>query len=230
MLRTTVGVSFLVLFGVLSACSSKATDNDNGGGNGAVLGGSGGSGSGGSSGGSGGSSSNSGGSAGTRANTAGTTAANGGTAGTTGGTNGLCSGDLLTCVDDTMATFCDPDTGVKETFSCIEDAASFGFVSSGCMMGTGLTADQCAIESVADEKCLKGAQNYAFCGGFTADDELVNIYINCFQDNNGGHAVVQCFADYMKTDADCMAAEQACLGLGAGGAGAGGADGAGGAP
>jgi hypothetical protein len=224
MLRTTVGVSFLVLFGVLSACSSKATDNDNGGGNGAVLGGSGGSGS-------GGSSSNSGGSAGTRANTAGTTAANGGTAATTGGTNGLCSGDALTCIDDTMATFCDPDTGVEETFSCIEDAASIGFVSSGCTMGTGLTEDTCAFDSVADAKCLKGAQGYAFCGGFTTNEQLLNIYINCFQDNNGGHTVVQCFADYvsptMMADTDCMAAEQACLGLGAGGAG--GADGAGGA-
>ena len=229
MLRTTVGVSFLVLFGVLSACSSKATDNDKGGGgNGTVLGGSSGSGSGGSGGTTGGSN----GSAGTRTNTAGTTAANGGTSANTGGTNGLCPGDLLHCIDDTMATFCDPDTGVEETFSCIDDAATIGFVSSGCTMGTGVEADECAIESVADEKCLAGAQGYAFCGGFTTDEQLLNIYINCFQDNNGGRVVVQCFADYVSetkmADSDCMAAEQACLGLGAGGAG--GATGAGGAP
>jgi|GEM_PF-4029594 len=222
MLRTTVGVSFLVLVGVMSACSSKPADTNGSGGNGAVLGGS--------------STGGSGGSGGTRAGTAGAGSGNGGTAANTSGSNGLCPGDTVTCIDDTMATFCDPDTGVEEDFSCIDDAAEIGFVSSGCTMGTALTADKCTLESVADEKCFAGAQGYAFCGGFTSDDELLNIYINCFQDNNGGHAIVQCFADYvsetMTADSDCMAAEEACLGIGAGGAGAGGGDagGAGGAP
>jgi len=221
MLRTTVGLSFLVLFGVLSACSSKATDNNNGsGGNGAVLGGS-----------------NSGGSGGTRSDTAGTTSANAGTAANTAGSNGLCPGDTLTCIDDKTATFCDANTGVEETLNCTDDFAKLGFVSSGCTTGTGITKDQCAIDSVTDEKCFAGAQGYAFCGGYTQSDSI-DIYIDCYQDFMGMHAIVQCVSDYvsetMMADTDCDAAAQACLGSGAGGDGAGGAGpgagGAGGAP
>lgn len=220
MLRTTVGLTFLVLLGAASACSSKATDDNKGsGGNGSLLGGS-------SSGGTGGASGSTGGIVGRAGATA--------TAGTTG--NGLCPGDVLTCVDDKTATFCDPDTGVEETFNCATDAAELGFESSGCTMGTALTEDECALDSVKDAKCLAGAQGYAFCGGFTTDQQLFNIYVNCFQDYMGAHTIVQCFSDYvsatMTADSDCLAAEEACFGLGAGGAGPGGmgGDGAGGAP
>jgi len=132
----------------------------------------------------------------------------------------------LTCLDEDMATFCNSTTGVEETFSCVEDAAGIGFVSSGCKMGTALTEDECALDSVADAKCLAGAQGYAFCGGFTTDEDLFNIYVNCFQDYMGAHTIIPCFADYvsetMTTDADCQAAVDNCF-PGVGGAGAGGA-------
>jgi hypothetical protein len=226
MLRTSVGVCLLVVLGAAGACSSKSTkdDDDATAGKGSILGGS-----------------SSGGTAGASA-TAGTRTDVGGTGtgtGTGGGTaNGLCPGPILTCVDATMATFCDPDTGVEETFSCVDDAKEIGFSSSGCKKGSGLTEDECALESVADEACLAGAQAYAFCFGFTTNQQLFNIYVNCFQDNMDAHTIIPCFGEYvsetMTADADCQNAADACL-PGAGGAGAGGAGsdptaGAGGAP
>jgi hypothetical protein len=218
MLRTTVGLSFLVLFGVASACSSKSTDNNTTGGtggNGAVLGGS--------------STGGTGTAVGGVVGRAGTTATGGSAVG-----NGLCPGDTITCVDDMTATYCDPDTGIEENFNCADDAKNIGFVSSGCTMGTGLTADKCAIDSVADDKCFAGAQGYVFCAGLTTDEDLFNVYVNCFQDYMGVKTMVQCIGDYvsqtMTADSDCLAAQDACLGGGVGGAGAGGAsDGAGGA-
>jgi hypothetical protein len=222
MLRTTVGVSFLVLFGGLSACSSKATDNGTGGGgNGAVLGGSSGSGSGGI----GGSGSGSGG---TRTNTAGTTAANAGTAGSTGGTNGLCPDDTITCVDDTQAMGCNPNTGVVETIDCVERYATLGLTSTGCSASA--EGEGCDVTDFKDAACLAGAEAYAFCANAT-DADFVDVYISCFQDFMGSHALVTCLGNYvsatMTTDADCQMAVDVCID-GAGGAG--GASGAGGAP
>ncbi|HEX2874666.1 MAG TPA: hypothetical protein VHP33_25620 [Polyangiaceae bacterium] len=211
MLRTSVGVCLLVVLGAAGACSSKSTkdDDDTTAGKGSILGGSNGGGTGGAS------------SAGTRTDTGGTATSTGGTA------NGLCPGPILTCVDDTMATFCDPDTGVEETFSCVDDAKEIGFNSSGCTKGSGLTEDECALDSVADEACLAGAQAYAYCGGFTTNQQLFNIYVNCFQDYMDGHTIIPCFAEYvsetMTADEDCNNAVEACLGIEVGGAGSGGA-------
>lgn len=217
MLRTSVGVCLLVVLGVAGACSSKSTkdDDDATAGKGAILGG--------------GSSSG-----GTNGATAGTRTDTGGTATSTGGTaNGLCPGAILTCLDDTTAKFCDPDTGVEETFSCVDDAKEIGFNSSGCTKGSGLTEDECALDSVADEACLAGAQAYAYCGGFMTNQELFNIYVNCFQDYMDAHTIIPCFGEYvsetMTTDADCNNAVEACLGVDVGGAGGAGSDGTAGA-
>jgi hypothetical protein len=238
MQRTTVGVSFLVLFGVLSACSSKATDNNDGnGGNGTVLsGGSGGGANGGAGGGvtpsggtisSGGTSS--GGSGGTNAST---TGGNAGRAGATSsaGMNGLCADDTITCIDDAQATGCNPNTGSVEIIDCVEYYATLGVTSTGCSV----TADGagCDVTDFKDAACLAGAEAYAFCAN-ASDQDLVSVYIDCFQDYMGAHTVVTCLGDYvsptMMMDADCQNAVDACL-AGAGGAGSGPGDGAGGAP
>jgi hypothetical protein len=236
MQRTTVGVSFLVLFGVLSACSSKATDNNDGnGGNGTVLGG--GSGGGANGGASGGGTTSSGGtmsgggttSGGTNA---GTTGGNAGRAGATSsaGTNGLCADDTITCVDDAKATGCNPNTGSVETVDCVEYYATLGVTSTGCSV----TADGagCDVTDFKDAACLAGAEAYAVCAN-ASDQDFVSVYIDCFQDYMGAHTVVTCLGDYvsatMMTDADCQNAVDACLD-GAGGAGSGPGDGAGGAP
>lgn len=227
MLRTAVGLSFLVLFGALSACSSKSTDNGSGAaGNGAVLGGT----SSGGSPGSGGVANN--GTAGTSTNTAGTSANTAGTSASvagTGGGSGLCATDAVTCLDATTAKTCDPATGLDDTFSCVDDAATYGFVSSGCMADAA-AGDHCVIESVLDPACDAGAAAVTYCGNGTTSDH-VSFYIDCFQDFEGRHEIVTCFSKYvtptMKTSDDCNTAADACIpgGVGAGGDGAGGAGG-----
>jgi hypothetical protein len=232
MLRTTVGVSFIVLCGVLSACSSKATDTGTGG-NGTVLGGgtsSGGTSSGGTS--SGGATNSSGGTS------AGTTGGNVGRAGatsSTAGSAGLCADDAITCIDDAQAMGCNPNTGSVETIDCVEDYAALGVTSTGCSASA--DGEGCDVTGFKDAACLAGARAYAFCANAT-DQELVSVYIDCFQDYMGAHSLVACLGNYvsdtMTTEADCQNAVDACL-EGAGGAGSGpgdgaGGDGAGGAP
>lgn len=224
MLRTTVGVSFIVLFGVLSACSSKATDGNGGGGNGTVLtGGSGGTSSGGTS--SGGTSSG-----GTNASTVGGGAVGGSTVGRAGATStagsgsGLCADDTLTCVDTAQVMGCDPATGMVETINCTERLATLGLTSTGCTVTA--NGEGCDITDFKDAACLAGADAFQFCANATEAD-FFDVYIGCFQDEMGAHALVTCLGDYvsetMTTDADCQNAADACLG--AGGAGAGGAGG-----
>lgn len=220
MLRTTVGVSFLVFLGAVSACSSKATDSNTTGGtggNGALLGGS-----------------SSGG--GTTSYGAGTTGTTGGKstvggASNTGGTSGACTDETITCVDETQAMGCNFDTGVVDTFSCVEEYAAIGFVASGCTKDA--TGDFCEVTSVSDTACQQGAQAFGHCEGASSDQQLFNIYVNCFTDFMDAHTIIPCFAQYvspaMMTANDCLRAEEACL-PGAGGAGPGGEGGAGGAP
>ena len=216
MLRTSVAVCLLVVLGVAGACSSKSTkdDDDATAGKGAILNG------GSSSGGTNGASAT----AGTRTDTGGTTATTGGTA------NGLCPGDPVTCSDETTGTFCDPATGVEEPLDCVNDFKDIGFGSTGCVMGTGLTADKCALTPL-DTPCWEGAQAFAFCGGLSEDD-FYGLYVDCFQQVDDWHTTVPCVGEYvsptMMEASECDAAAVACLGAGAGGAGAGGA-GAGGA-
>jgi hypothetical protein len=232
MLRTTVGVSFLVLFGVLNACSSKdTTGNNGGGGNGTVLtGGSGGTSSGGTS--SGGTSSG-----GTNANTVGGGAVGGSTVGragatsTAGSSSGLCADDTITCVDTAQAMGCNPNTGIVETINCAERLGTLGFTSTGCSATA--EGEGCDITDFKDAACLAGAEAYRFCAN-APDEEFFDLYIACFLDEMGAHELVTCLGDYvsetMTTDADCQNAADACL-QGAGGAGSGdGAGGAGGAP
>jgi hypothetical protein len=221
MLRTTIGVSFILVLGGLAACSSKATDNGNGSaGNGTIVGSSG---------------NSAGGTTGT-GNGAGTTGTTGGktsTAGTGGLEAGDCTDETVTCVDATHAMGCNFDTGVVDTFSCVDELTALGFVSSGCT--TDATGDFCAIDDYADAACKAGTAAFAYCENATTDEQLFNIYVNCYQNNMDGHTVIPCFANYvtatMKTSADCGNAEAACL-PGAGGAGPidTGTAGAGGAP
>src|SRR5690349_3814145 len=167
MLRTSVGLCLLVVLGTAGACSSKSTKDDDGAtaGKGSILGGS--------------SSGGTGGTGGTTA-TGGTRTDTGGTATTTGGTaTGLCPGDPLTCLDATTGTFCNPDTGVEEPVDCVNDFKEEGFGSTGCMMGTGLTADNCDLTPL-DTPCWEGAQAFAFCGGLS-EDQFYSLYIDCFQ-------------------------------------------------
>lgn len=207
MLRTSVGVCLLVVLGAAGACSSTSTEDgdDATAGKGAILGGS-------SSGGTGGASA-----------TAGTRTDTGGTGVTTGGTTGvgLCPGDPVTCIDETTGTFCNPDTGIEEPLDCVNDFTDYGFESSGCMMGTGLAADRCVL-TASDTPCWEGAQAFAFCGGLT-EDQLYDLYIDCFKQVAEWHTTVPCVAQYvsptMMEAADCDAAAVACLGAGEGGAG-----------
>jgi hypothetical protein len=218
MLRTTVGwsLAFVVVLGAVAACSSKSTDEGTGkGGNGGIVGGS----------------SNTGGTGGTGTigNGAGTTSTGGGTTSTAGTGTGACTDLSITCVDAVNASTCNATTGQIETFSCVEDGKGIGVISSGCTKDA-INGDSCALDDFADQPCWDGAQAAAYCENLT-DEQLLNVYINCFQDNKGGHAIVTCFSKYvtptMKTADNCLSAETACI---PGAVGAGGATGAGGEP
>jgi hypothetical protein len=206
MLRTIVGLSFVLALASATACSSKSTDDGTfHGGNGAIVGGSGGT-----------------------SNGAGATAG-GKTGTTTGGMTGACTDETITCVDDTNATGCNFDTGKVDTFSCVEELAGLGIVSSGCT--TDATGDFCSVDDFSDKACADGTAAFAYCENATTDEQVFNIYVNCYQDNMDGHTVIPCFAQYvtptMKTSADCVMAEDACLGAGTGGTGMGGTGGTG---
>jgi hypothetical protein len=198
MLRTIVGLSVVLALASAIACSSKSTNDKGTGGNGALIGGS--------------------------AGTGGTTASGAGT--TSGGTTGACSEDTpITCVDATMASGCNPETGKVDTFSCVEELGALGIVSSGCTKDA-IEGDGCAFDDFADQACADGTAAFAYCENATTDEQVFNIYVNCFQDNMDGHTVIPCFAQHvtpeMRTSADCLAAEDACLGTGTGGTGSGG--------
>jgi hypothetical protein len=111
------------------------------------------------------------------------------------------------CLDAATVRVCSPEARIFEDVNCQESSAELGFVSQGCSMdaeGTG-----CTLDSVLDEACRLGAVGVAICVEAT-DEQFVNIYINCFQDNDGAKAVVTCFADFVDTTAgtvDCAAAE-----------------------
>jgi hypothetical protein len=231
MLRTTAGwsLTFVLVLGGIVACSSKSTDEGTGtGGNGSIVGGS-------STGGT--TATGTGGTAtaagGTATATGGTASATGGTASATGGTaTGLCADTAITCVDATNASSCNPDTGKIETFNCVDEAKAIGIVSSGCAKDA-LNGDSCALDSFTDQACADGTGAFSYCENATTDEQVFNIYVNCFLDNMDGHTIIPCFSQYvtmtMKTSQDCVNAEDACFGaVGAGGAPA--MTGTGGAP
>lgn len=221
MTRTALGLSFsvvLVLGSAIACGSSKSTDDKTNSmaGNGSIL-----------AGGSGGGPSNSGGTANNGAGTSsGGTRAGGGATGTAGANSagGKCADQTVTCVDATHAMGCNPDTGVVETFDCVAELKALGIVSSGCTKDA-TKGDSCAIDSFSDAACLDGTQRIAYCENATTEQAL-NAYVNCFNDYMGAHTVIPCFSQYvsdtMKTAGDCMNAESACFGIGAGGVGAGG--------
>ncbi len=127
-------------------------------------------------------------------------------------------------MDATHATGCNLDTGVVDTFSCVDELGTLGIVSSGCTKDA--AGDYCSIDDFADQACADGTGAFAYCENATTDEQVFNIYVNCFLDNMDGHTVIPCFSTYvtptMKTADNCLMAETECLGGGVAGAGAGG--------
>jgi hypothetical protein len=215
MMRTALGWSFSVVMvlGAVVACGSESTNDKGNGtaGNGTVLAG--------------------GNSGGTSANGAGTssggTRTSGGATGTGGATGipgGKCADETVTCVDATHATGCNLDTGLVDTFSCVDELASLGVVSSGCTKDA--TGDYCAVDDLADQACADGAGAFAYCYNATTDEQFFNIYVSCFTNYMDGNTIIPCFTQYvtpeMKTAGDCANADAACFGDVVGAAGAGG--------
>jgi hypothetical protein len=215
-----LSLSVLMALGSTAACSSDKVDGESKGGTGAVISGG--------SGGSGGSGSSTAGSAGSTAGSAGSTAGSGSsTAGSAGTAGGLCAGKTVSCIDPMTAMGCDPTTGMDVTGNCAEEFAKDGIISNGCTTdadGTG-----CTVDDFSDMGCLDGTGPFAACEE-VPDDELLNVYVACFHDVQGLHAIIPCFANHvddttMPPTVDCDAAYAACV-PGAAGAPAG----AGGAP
>jgi len=160
----------------------------------------------------------------------GTSGSGAGTAGRAGASSGACVDPTITCVDATTARGCNSATGVVDTFSCVDELAVLGIVSAGC--ATDATGDFCSIDDFADQACADGTGAFAYCENATTDEEVFNVYVNCYQDYMMGHTVIPCFAQYvtptMRTAGNCQMAEDACFGgIVAGGSSSGGSGGTG---
>jgi hypothetical protein len=221
-----LSLSVLLALGSTAACSSDKVDGENKGGTGAVL-----------SAGSGGASagtSNNGGTANSTAGTSGSTAGSsssgsgsGGSSGSGGTAGGLCAGKSVSCVDAMTAKGCDPETGMDITGNCAEEFAKDGIVSNGC--ATDAEGTGCTVDDFTDMGCLDGTGPFAACEQ-VPDEQVLSVYVACFHDVQGLHAIIPCFANHVDETTtpptvDCDAAYAACV-PGAGGAPAG----AGGAP
>ncbi len=135
-----------------------------------------------------------------------------------GGVGGGCTDQTITCVDATTATGCNSKTGVVDTFSCVDELKAIGIISNGCTKDP--TGDFCSIDDFSDQACADGATAYGYCENATSNEQLFNIYVNCFENNMKGHS--KYVTPMMKTSADCVMAENACIpGLAQGGAGPG---------
>ncbi|HKY41431.1 MAG TPA: hypothetical protein VJN18_36105 [Polyangiaceae bacterium] len=213
MMRTAIGLAFLVALalGGMSACSGDSKDEATG------KAGSGGTG-GASSAGSGGANSQS------------------GSSGNSGNSAGPCAGKMNMCVDAQTVTGCDPATGMDFTTNC-EEGLEEGFVNLGC--DTSSQGTKACLVDVEDLQCWEGALIFNFCfNGPEAD--AIRYYLGCFHDMNGAKTVIPCYIPFLDEPTrmvDCNAAAEACLPpLGGGGApsdggagpGAGGDPGAGG--
>jgi len=203
MMRTAIGVSFLVALAIggVGACSSDKTDEATGGN---ASGGT-------SSGGTGGSSSVGGSKAGSSS--------------TSGSNSGLCAGKMNMCLDAQTVRGCDPATGEDVTVNCEEDVPE-GLTNLGC--DTSSDGTEACLLDFADLPCWEGAQIFTVCAGGTTDEELIGFYLGCFTDMNGAHTIIPCYIDYADPATllvDCNAADAACLpDLGGGGAGGAGPD------
>jgi hypothetical protein len=212
-MRTTSGVSFLMLLLGAFSCSSKSTKDDDAGGNGGIV--------------TAGSSATAGSAAQAgSSNAAGGTTGNG-TAGTSNATAGTgtapgCADTSLSCLDAETASRCNPDTLMQETFKCsgVEDLGP-GLTSSGCV--TDADGSGCVFV-YEDEACHQGSLAFAACGrAANADVDELDAYFLCVSDTNDAHTVIPCFSGFVDQEArvvDCDAAEAECFpDVAAGGAG-----------
>lgn len=200
-MRTTVsGCVWLLMIGLGVACSSKSTGG--GGGGGAILGGSGGT----------SSTATDAGSTSTAGKTSSNTGGTASTGGGTGGTTGdACADAPIVCLDAKTASTCDPATGMDTTFDCAAESMPLGFVSNGCMMDAA-NGDHCTIDSFSDQGCVDGTAPWGVCHQLTENDAL-DIYIACYQNTNGLHDEMVCYAKYYDETAqtlDCVGASAEC--------------------
>jgi len=218
-MRTTSGVSFLMLLLGAFACSSKSTKDDNTGGTaGNVTGGS--SATAGSAAQAAGTSTGTGGTSGTGTGN-GTAGTGVGTAGT--GTSPGCADTSISCLDAETAARCNPDTLMQETFKCsdVKDLGP-GLTSSGCVTDTDGSGCVFVYE---DEACHQGSLAFAACArAANADVNELDAYFLCVSDTSDAHTVIPCFSGFVEgNQVDCDAAEAACFpdeaAGGAGGAG-----------
>lgn len=118
----------------------------------------------------------------------------------------------LTCVDAASARYCD-DTGALTTVNCAEVFAEDGLISNGCTTDT--AGAGCTLDGLADPECEAGTPAFAYCAQLP-EENLVDVYVGCFNDMNGAHTVIPCYADFIAPmgtmpPVDCVAADAACL-------------------
>lgn len=121
-----------------------------------------------------------------------------------------------------MASGCNSETNMVDTFSCVDDLAALGVTSKGCTKDA-LSGDHCDVSGFKDEGCRAGALAYATCQGSTSEERF-NVYVNCYTNYMMIHDTVTCLGEKLTgvTAAACQSAFDTCVN-GTGGDGAGGA-------
>jgi hypothetical protein len=90
--------------------------------------------------------------------------------------------------------------------SCESDCQDFGFASGEQQDET------CVCDGPTDDACFTGMSAICVCndsiGEPCTDDEAFNLYVNCYQDNDGAREPITCVAGYVdeNNQIDCDAA------------------------
>lgn len=90
--------------------------------------------------------------------------------------------------------------------TCAADCQDFGFETGE------VDGENCVCDVPTDDECLLGTDAICVCqesiGETCTDDAYFNIYVNCYQDNDGARAFVTCVASYVDENnaIDCDAA------------------------
>jgi hypothetical protein len=127
------------------------------------------------------------------------------TTGDDGGTDGG-SGDG----DDGDDGDGDDDDGPSGGDDCDAACADYGFASGE------VDGEDCLCDDPTDAACFNGMSGICVCdesvGSPCSNDDMFNIYVNCFQDNDGVREPVTCVNSYIVDDTiDCDAAYAGCF-------------------
>lgn len=114
----------------------------------------------------------------------------------------------MTCLDANTVRYCEGAQLIE--VSCSAELERQGIVSLGC--ADTAAGQGCTVDGFLDPDCEAGTPPFAACSGLIEQD-LLSVYVACYQDTSGASMPVSCHADYQTPTGfvDCSAARAACL-------------------